>query len=151
MKRKCQVCERYYDPATVRSGVPQGLCSATCNVDRKRLRANDRASRRRVPPRAPRLLFTPSSRTWGDTDTRCRVCGAQPTDRAHVIPRSLAPNAGDGPPHIIGLCRKHHQQYDAGQLDVLPLLSVEEQAAAVTAAGGIVGAMRVITGQRAAA
>ena len=151
MNRQCKVCQRWYDPAKVRQGVPQGICTRACAIDKKRLAANERASRRRTPPRAPRLLFSPSSRRWGDTDATCRVCGAAPTDRAHVIPRSLAPNAGDHAPHIIGLCRRHHQAYDAGALDVLPVLTVEEQAAAVTAAGGIVSALRVITGERTAA
>ena len=151
MNRKCQVCARMYDPATVRQGVPQGLCSRTCQQDRARLRANDRASRRRIPPRAPSLLFTPSARKWGDVAGACRVCGAERVDLAHVIPRSIAPNGGDQGASLVALCRSHHRDYDAGRLDLLPYLTVEEQAAAVTAAGGIMAAFRVITGQRVAA
>jgi len=55
MKRQCKVCQRYYDPAKVRSGVPQGICTRACALDAKRLKA--------------------SSRQWGDVNGACRVCG----------------------------------------------------------------------------
>ena len=114
MRRACKVCQRYYDPANVRSGVPQGICSRACSIDKKRLAASERASRRQVPPRAPARLFAATSRQWGDVNGACRVCGEERVDRAHVIPRSLAPNGGDEGAHLIALCRSHHREYDAG-------------------------------------
>lgn len=148
MKRACRVCGRYYDPDKVRKGVPQGICTRACALTSRRERASDRASRRRVPPRAPARLFAATSRQWGDVTGACRVCGEERVDRAHVIPRSLAPNAGDHGAHLIALCRSHHREYDAGALDLLPFLTVDEQAAAVQAAGGLMAAFRVITGNR---
>lgn len=150
MQRKCLVCERYYDPDKV-TGVPQGICGRTCAIDRRRLAANIRASRRRVPPRAPRALFAATSRKWGDVDGSCRVCGEARVDRAHVIPRGFSPNGGDDGHHLVALCRSHHREYDGGHLDLLPYLTVDEQAAAVAAAGGLMAAFRVITGNRVAA
>lgn len=154
MKRTCRVCDRLYDPDKVRQGVPQGICTRACALDAKRLRATDRASRRRVPPRPPRALFGgPSSRDWTQALAKrdgaaCRVCGNLPVDAAHIVPRSVAPNAGETEDSIVPLCREHHRQYDAGQLDVLPYLTLPEQAHAVVAAGGIVGALRITTGKR---
>ena len=138
MKRACKVCGRYYDPDKVRQGVPQGICTRACMIDKKRLAATDRASRRRVPPQA-------LAKKDGAV---CRVCGNLPVDAAHIVPRSVAPNAGETEDAIVPLCREHHRQYDAGQLDVLPYLTLPEQAHAVTAAGGIVGALRITTGKR---
>lgn len=93
MKRACKVCGRYYDPDKVRQGVPQGICTRACSIDSKRLKASERASRRRVPPRTPARLFAATSRQWGDVNGACRVCGEPRVDRAHVIPRSLARTA----------------------------------------------------------
>ena len=151
MNRQCKVCQRYYDPAKVRPGVPQGICTRACSIDSKRLKASERASRRQVPPRAPTRLFAATSRQWGDVNGACRVCGEERVDRAHVIPRSIAPNGGDSGEHLIALCRSHHREYDGGHLDLLPYLTVDEQAAAVTAAGGLMAAFRIITGNREAA
>ena len=157
MNRKCQVCARMYDPATVRQGVPQGLCSRTCQQDRARLRANDRASRRRIPPRAPSRLFTPSSRDWTEArakveqEATCRVGGVECSrnlEAAHIIPRSLAPNGGEDGRNIVPLCGWHHALYDRGELDMTPYLTAEEQGFAVELAGGIFTAMRVLTGKR---
>jgi len=95
-------------------------------------------------------------RNWADarrkvTDAgRCRVCrtGHPPIDAAHIVPRSLAPNNGEHADAIVELCRECHTRYDSHQLDLLPYLSLAEQLSAVTAAGGIEGARRQITGRR---
>lgn len=41
------------------------------------------------------------------------------------------------PDRIVPLCLKHHRMYDRHELDLLPYLTVEEQAQAVLDAGGI--------------
>ena len=96
-------------------------------------------------------------RNWADarrkvdeSGARCRVCRTSngPIDAAHIIPRSLAPNAGEHADAICELCRKCHVDYDSHRLDLLPYLSLAEQLSAVTAAGGIEGARRQITGRR---
>lgn len=83
-----------------------------------------------------------------DTEGRCRVCkAAGELDAAHVIPRSVSPVEGSQDERaIVGLCRRHHTAYDQHRLDLLPYLTVEEQAHAVVQAGGIAAAYRITTG-----
>lgn len=47
-------------------------------------------------------------------DVVCQVCGAIPIDGAHFVPRNnpLPGNNPANPDSIVGLCRKHHQEYD---------------------------------------
>lgn len=96
-----------------------------------------------------------------EAEGRCRVCGGGGISRlvleaAHIIGREHDnhPSIG-GPEHIYGkatlpvmpvrivpLCRHMrgrgcHPAYDAHELDLLPYLTVEEQAQAVLDAGGI--------------
>ena len=83
----------------------------------------------------------------------CRVptCEATNLDAAHIIGRThdytvplrvtfdeevWAPGKV-WPYRIIPLCSEHHRLQHAGQLDILPLLTIEEQAQAVADAGGI--------------
>lgn len=88
-------------------------------------------------------------------DGVCRNCGGPDAQAAHIIPRSLIPKVGhsqlDGedPRNCIPLCavRGCHPLYDGHQLDILPILTREEQAYAVELAG-LLGAYRQITGQR---
>lgn len=52
----------------------------------------------------------------------CAVCHRDPCDPAHLAPRAL----GRGCHHadcVIALCREHHEQFDRGDLDLLPHLS----------------------------
>jgi hypothetical protein len=84
-------------------------------------------------------------------DGRCRVCAASYIilDPAHVIPRSRIGKGGEDPRNIVGLCRRCHDAYDRENFDLLPYLTLEEQAYAV----GLVGleeARRYITNERAA-
>lgn len=71
--------------------------------------------------------------------------GAQgdPVDPAHVIPRSLG-----GCNHedcTVGLPRRVHRAYDRGEVDLLPYLSHDEQAHAVSHVG-ILSALKITTG-----
>ena len=81
----------------------------------------------------------------------CRVCGtgSLKLDAAHVIPRSLNPTDGAMlEESITPMCRSCHSSYDLHELDLLPYLTIEEQAAAVHAAQGIARAYQLITGDR---
>jgi hypothetical protein len=52
------------------------------------------------------------------------------------------------PDDVIPLCERHHVAYDARGLDVLPILSLDEQAAAVRHVG-IIRALKRLTGGKA--
>ena len=84
-------------------------------------------------------------------DGRCRVCRSARfgLDAAHVIPRSLNPtDQAMTEDAIVPLCRLCHVAFDNHELDLLPYLTIEEQAAAVHAAQGIARAYQLITGER---
>lgn len=49
---------------------------------------------------------------------RCIVCLASPVDPAHLCPRAMG--GCTHPACVICLCRKDHEAYDAGRLDLLP-------------------------------
>jgi hypothetical protein len=63
-----------------------------------------------------------SSYEPGQTGNACIVCWQVPTDRAHLIDRSLAADRDGDPRRIVFLCRQHHEEYDAHRLDLLPYL-----------------------------
>lgn len=50
----------------------------------------------------------------------CLVCRQQPTEPAHVVDRSLG--GCDHALCTVPLCRRDHDLYDQGQLDILPFL-----------------------------
>jgi 5-methylcytosine-specific restriction endonuclease McrA len=87
-----------------------------------------------------------SKRSWDQAavkvveEGRCRSCGAVGAlDPAHVIPRSaVKPGPGEDPRNVIPLCRACHNATHHQLLELLPLLSLEEQAYAV----GLVGIER---------
>lgn len=83
---------------------------------------------------------------------KCRYCQRiGPLDPAHIVPRSrVRPGAGEDPRNIVPLCRPHHLLYDGGSLDILPVLTREEQAYAVELVG-LEEARRYLTNERAAA
>lgn len=90
-----------------------------------------------------------AARAKVEAEGGCRVCGEQPVDAAHVIPRSIDPRESNmSADSIVGLCRSHHQQYDSHDLDLLAHLNLDEQVAAVIAAGSIERARQIITGER---
>lgn len=80
----------------------------------------------------------------------CVVCWQVPTDRAHLVDRSLAPDPFDDPLRVVHLCRRHHDEYDAHELDLLGPLGVrhrQEVARAVEVhPGGILGALERLSG-----
>jgi len=82
----------------------------------------------------------------------CRACGStQIVDPAHIVPRARVTNGGEDPRNIIPLCRLCHMTFDQGTgLDVLPLLSLDEQSYVVGLVG-IAEAYRRTTGERMAA
>ena len=79
-------------------------------------------------------------RDWGPAIAKCveegacRMCGScENVDPAHIIPRS---RGGDmHPDGIIPLCRFHHTLYDSHALEILPRLTLVEQAHAVALVG----------------
>jgi hypothetical protein len=75
------------------------------------------------------------------------VCGTLRgvCEAAHTVDRSLARSGFDDPNLIVPLCRPCHRLYDSHQLDLLPFLALEEQAAMVLEIG-IARAMRRATG-----
>lgn len=83
----------------------------------------------------------------------CRVCGApaRQCDAAHLVDRGTAGGNFDDPDITIPLCSAIkggagcHGDYDAHRLDVLPYLTLEEQAAMVKKIG-IVRAYKRATG-----
>lgn len=87
----------------------------------------------------------------------CRVCGVtEGVQAAHIVGRKHDPEV-TGPrggkvlmvlaESIVPLCPEHHIAYDARLLDLLPYLRVEEQMDAVRAAGGIIAALKRVTGE----
>lgn len=88
-----------------------------------------------------------------EAEGRCRVCGGGPVEAAHVIGRKHDPVVSSRvrlvlAEAVVPLCRDHHMQYDAHDLDLLPCLTSDEQARAVRDAGGIIAALRRTTGER---
>lgn len=83
-------------------------------------------------------------RNWGPAivkvqeEGRCRFgCTSTDLDPAHIVPRS---RGGDMDPlNIVPLCRQHHTAFDSGTLELLPVLTREEQAHAV----GLIGVAEV--------
>lgn len=73
----------------------------------------------------------------------CRNCGSrQNIDCAHVIPKSLG--GRNLPQSVIGLCRRCHRAQHEGRLELLPLLTRDEQMEAVRVLG-IARAFRYLT------
>lgn len=97
-------------------------------------------------------------RDWRDamnkiwSEPGCRACGSvQNIQAAHTIGREHDPKVEGGyyvqPDAVIPLCRECHQAYDAHKLDILALLTIDEQLVAVDAAGGIYRAYKRLTGR----
>ena len=82
-----------------------------------------------------------------ETEARCRVC--KRTDRgleaAHVMGRKYDPRDGRvEPDDVVPLCRDCHVEFDLRRLDLLPYLTIAEQARAVSHVG-IARALRRIS------
>ena len=91
-----------------------------------------------------RWLRMKKLRDWGpgivkvQAEGQCRVCGrSDALDPAHIVPRS---RGGDmAAENIVPLDRDCHTAYDSGELELLPYLTLEEQAHAA----GLVGIAEV--------
>jgi hypothetical protein len=79
-----------------------------------------------------------------EQEGKCRVCGvsARYCDAAHTVDRSLSRSGFNNPDLIVPLCSAIkgsaldcHGLYDRHQIDLLPFLSNEEQAAMVLEVG----------------
>jgi hypothetical protein len=93
-----------------------------------------------------------AARAKVDSEGECRVCrNGLGLEAAHTIGRVHDPSNGKvRPVDIVPLCGTCHRRYDGRDLDLLPYLTHEEQAAAVEHVG-IVGALRRISSDRDAA
>lgn len=90
-----------------------------------------------------------------DEEGVCRVCGvANHLEAAHVIGQAKADRMDDtgkvvvNPDDILPLCSTCHRAFDSRKLDLLPFIYVHEQSRAVQVAGGIMAALRRISGSR---
>jgi hypothetical protein len=83
------------------------------------------------------------------TGNACLVCWRSPTDRAHVIDRSLAPDPHSDPRRIVFACREHHEAYDNHRLDLLPYLerSHRSELARAVELVGLITTLERVTGQ----
>jgi predicted restriction endonuclease len=69
-------------------------------------------------------------------------------DPAHLVPRSrVGPPEGENAENLVPLCRAHHRAFDAGDLDLLPYLTLAEQGY-VAGLVGLVEGIRRMTGER---
>ena len=84
-----------------------------------------------------------------ETEGCCRWCGRPGAiEAAHIIPRSrVRPGPGEDARNIVPLCRDHHALFDSNRLDLLPVLTLEEQAYAVSLFGTYEALIRM-SGQR---
>lgn len=82
------------------------------------------------------------------TGNACIVCWRSPTDRAHLIDRSLAADPYGDPRRVVFLCREHHDAYDAHTLDLLPYLEPHHRAELARAVElvGLVTTIERVTG-----
>jgi hypothetical protein len=82
------------------------------------------------------------------TGNACIVCWRSPTDRAHLIDRSLAPDPYSDPARVVYLCREHHDAYDGHTLDLLPYLEPRHrhELARGVEIFGLVGTLERVTG-----
>ena len=80
----------------------------------------------------------------------CVVCWKAPSDPAHLIPRSIAPDGSGDPRRVVPLCRRHHRAYDAEGFDLLPYLAEHHQREVAFAVEcvGLVAALERITNRK---
>jgi hypothetical protein len=104
--------------------------------------------RRRTPLRRSAVSAASPEQRAKVAGRACLVCGEQPADPAHLVPRSLG--GCDHPDCVVPLCRTHHRLYDRGRLDLLPRL--EPHFRAELAHGllhlGLLRLLRRVTGVR---
>jgi hypothetical protein len=79
----------------------------------------------------------------------CRVTAARPAESYVVDPAHIVSRALGGCDHVdcvVGLRRDLHIKYDEGKLDLLPLLTLDEQSHAAKHLG-LLGALKRTTGE----
>jgi hypothetical protein len=87
----------------------------------RRARLDRRTRLRRLTPLRRRVVSPASEAQRAKVAARsCLVCGKQPVDPAHLVPRSLG--GCDEPDCVVPLDRRCHRGYDRGELDLLPYL-----------------------------
>lgn len=100
------------------------------------------------------------SRDWRDANTLkrgpCRICGTPDAELAHLSARVHDPYTRPGsktryvrPDSVIPLCSAHHRAFDAHELSVLPVLTLEEQVCVVSDLGLYMAYIRVCSISRA--
>ncbi len=77
-------------------------------------------------------------------DPNCRTCGAGGVQAAHLWHRSVGAKGFTEEDLLVPLCVHCHAKFDAGQLELLPYLSNDEQAAVVRHCG-IMRALKRLT------
>lgn len=73
-----------------------------------------------------------------ESEGHCRACGGtRGLQAAHVVPRSRlgARSGAEDPGNIVPLCVDCHAAQHAGRLELLPLLSLDEQSYVVSLVG----------------
>lgn len=92
--------------------------------------------------------FTDPRVTEAPTGNACIVCWRAPTDRAHLIDRSLVADPYSDPRRVVYLCRKDHELYDAHKLDLLPHLEPHHRSELARAVEifGLIGTLERVTG-----
>ena len=90
----------------------------------------------------------PEGREAVQTGNACLICWRSPTDRAHLIDRSLAPDPHGDPRRVVYLCREHHDAYDNHRLDLLPSLEPvhRSELARAVEVFGLIGTLERVTG-----
>lgn len=91
-----------------------------------------------------------AARAKVEAQSHCRSCGTTaPLDAAHIISRSIKGHDNQSADNILPLCRSCHEAQHRGELKLIAsgLLTTEEQAAAVLAAGSIHRAVELIDGR----
>ena len=122
----------------------------------KREKAPSRLSRKSEMTRRPsRLHKTPLGHASAEQKAKVEREGprletlisipAEEVDPAHIVPRGIG--GCDHEDCVIGLKRADHRAYDRGEVDILPHLTLEEQAHTVSHLG-ILGALKRTTGER---
>lgn len=66
-------------------------------------------------------------------DLYCRLCGLTSVDPHHVLPRSLG--GTESTHNIVALCRDCHRAVHRKEVDLLSVLTLEEQSYAVSLIG----------------
>lgn len=79
-----------------------------------------------------------AARAKVDAEGHCRACGStHGLEAAHIVPRSRlrADEGAEDPRNICVLCARCHRAQHAGALELLPILTLEEQGYAASLVG----------------